>query len=180
MKGRCWCCWETSDFPSDPLIRVCTGCKDIDLQYIHQSCINNYLTTVSSIEKISLACARCKTPYNVQEIPIHFLKTLFNERLLCGSVSVMTLSMLVVNICIILILNESYDTQQHIFENGPELLKIKKSWFAMVMFFVCNAIFIATWKIVHDSCKGFTMKRVKGIEEGKMKSLPLKLKEKEE
>ncbi|ORY37084.1 hypothetical protein BCR33DRAFT_721716 [Rhizoclosmatium globosum] len=44
QKGKCWCCWETAETPHDPLIRVCRGCKDPDLQYIHQTCINKYLS----------------------------------------------------------------------------------------------------------------------------------------
>ncbi|KAJ3069317.1 hypothetical protein HDU98_007628 [Podochytrium sp. JEL0797] len=45
-KGRCWCCWETAETPQDPLIRVCRGCKDPDLQWIHQSCVDSYLSAL--------------------------------------------------------------------------------------------------------------------------------------
>ncbi|KAI8922866.1 hypothetical protein BC831DRAFT_474012 [Entophlyctis helioformis] len=45
-KGCCWACWETSDTDSDPLIRVCQGCKDRDLQWIHQTCIDRYITSL--------------------------------------------------------------------------------------------------------------------------------------
>ncbi|KAI9203189.1 uncharacterized protein BJ171DRAFT_511092 [Polychytrium aggregatum] len=43
---RCWCCWEYHNTPGDPLIRVCLGCRDRDLQYIHQLCINKYLSAL--------------------------------------------------------------------------------------------------------------------------------------
>jgi len=45
-KGRCWACWEEAETAKDPLIRVCRGCKDPDLQYIHQSCINKYISSL--------------------------------------------------------------------------------------------------------------------------------------
>ncbi|KAI8612493.1 hypothetical protein BC830DRAFT_1136369 [Chytriomyces sp. MP71] len=45
-KGRCWCCWEVADTPQNPLIRVCKGCKDLDLQWIHQVCVDSYLSAL--------------------------------------------------------------------------------------------------------------------------------------
>ncbi|KAI9106296.1 hypothetical protein DFS34DRAFT_589540 [Phlyctochytrium arcticum] len=46
-KGRCWACWEVTETLQDPLIRVCHGCLDKDLQYIHQECINRYVSTLN-------------------------------------------------------------------------------------------------------------------------------------
>ncbi|KAJ3241789.1 hypothetical protein HDU81_010433 [Chytriomyces hyalinus] len=45
-KGRCWCCWEVTETADNPLIRVCRGCKDLDLQWIHQVCVDSYLTAL--------------------------------------------------------------------------------------------------------------------------------------
>ncbi|KAJ3088226.1 hypothetical protein HK102_009256 [Quaeritorhiza haematococci] len=45
-KGRCWCCWEETETPTNPLIRACLGCKDPDLQYIHQDCIDQYVNSI--------------------------------------------------------------------------------------------------------------------------------------
>ncbi|KAJ3042082.1 hypothetical protein HDV00_008164 [Rhizophlyctis rosea] len=45
-KGRCWCCWEETDTSRNPLIRVCLGCKDPDLQFIHQECIDKYVSNL--------------------------------------------------------------------------------------------------------------------------------------
>ncbi|KAI9355976.1 hypothetical protein DFJ73DRAFT_824146 [Zopfochytrium polystomum] len=45
-KGRCWCCWEESETPANPLVRVCLGCKDPDLQWIHQVCIDEYISAL--------------------------------------------------------------------------------------------------------------------------------------
>ncbi|KAJ3185860.1 hypothetical protein HDU85_001229 [Gaertneriomyces sp. JEL0708] len=47
-KGRCWCCWEETESRSNPLIRVCWGCKDPDLQFVHQECIDKYITALPS------------------------------------------------------------------------------------------------------------------------------------
>lgn len=43
---KCWACWESSNSYRNPLIRVCLHCKDPDLQYIHQSCINSYISSL--------------------------------------------------------------------------------------------------------------------------------------
>ncbi|KAI3635499.1 hypothetical protein MIR68_006137 [Amoeboaphelidium protococcarum] len=47
-RSRCWACWESDNGPDcrDPLVKVCTGCKDPDLQYIHQNCIDLYVTNI--------------------------------------------------------------------------------------------------------------------------------------
>lgn len=43
---RCWACWETDDTHSNPLIRACLKCKDEELQYIHQTCIDTYMSNI--------------------------------------------------------------------------------------------------------------------------------------
>ncbi|KAJ3307768.1 hypothetical protein HDU76_004384 [Blyttiomyces sp. JEL0837] len=45
-KGRCWCCWESDETPDNPLIRACLGCKDHDLQYCHQNCIDLHINNL--------------------------------------------------------------------------------------------------------------------------------------
>lgn len=40
---KCWCCWETSNTAPNSLIRACLKCKDADLQYVHQECMDKYL-----------------------------------------------------------------------------------------------------------------------------------------
>lgn len=47
-KSRCWCCWDSSDKTSDRLVKVCGGCKDPDLQWIHQTCIDRFISMLSS------------------------------------------------------------------------------------------------------------------------------------
>jgi hypothetical protein len=77
-KGRCWCCWETDETSNNPLIRVCKGCKDLDLQWIHQDCIDRYISMlpipsarlqVGSDQEFS--CTRCKDSYNVESRLTH-------------------------------------------------------------------------------------------------------------
>lgn len=45
-KSRCWCCWETHETKENQLIRVCEGCKDPDLQWIHQECIDKFISVI--------------------------------------------------------------------------------------------------------------------------------------
>lgn len=41
---RCWCCWEPElNHSLNPLIRVCLGCKDPQLQFVHQHCIKRFI-----------------------------------------------------------------------------------------------------------------------------------------
>ena len=52
---RCWCCWLTKSDPittwKNPLIRACTGCKDLDLQYVHVDCMNRYITNLIQLRQ---------------------------------------------------------------------------------------------------------------------------------
>ncbi|KAI9336319.1 hypothetical protein BDR26DRAFT_864902 [Obelidium mucronatum] len=77
VKGRCWCCWDTAEKDDDRLIRICRGCKDIDLQWIHQNCANQFLTKLPSPKKPwfrrtqpTFKCTRCNFPYKVRETPL--------------------------------------------------------------------------------------------------------------
>ena len=98
---KCWACWEPqTNHRKNPLIRVCRGCKDPELQYIHQECINSYIsslplprrprsprTTGTSQQLPTTAqqflnensdtedlvyyyCTRCRDPYVVTEVEI--------------------------------------------------------------------------------------------------------------
>jgi hypothetical protein len=85
----CWCCWETTNTSSDPLIRVCRGCRDPDLQFIHQSCINKFLTALPAptsqqpdletgeIPLQKFRCTRCNDDYVVVQTPISPFLTMF-------------------------------------------------------------------------------------------------------
>jgi hypothetical protein len=90
---KCWACWENNTSSNNPLIRVCHHCKDPELQYIHQECINTYISSLplprrprsprpqqqsinefldsdTNIE-VLYDCTRCRDPYVVEERPIH-------------------------------------------------------------------------------------------------------------
>ncbi|KAJ3304199.1 hypothetical protein HDV03_003052 [Kappamyces sp. JEL0829] len=85
---KCWACWESFSTRRNPLIRVCRGCKDPELQYIHQECINSYITSLpvprrprsprprsqtlqeameDPAEEVLYDCTRCRDPYVVEE-----------------------------------------------------------------------------------------------------------------
>lgn len=42
----CWACWESAETYYNPLVRVCRGCKDPELQLIHQRCIDKYINAL--------------------------------------------------------------------------------------------------------------------------------------
>ncbi|KAI8829937.1 hypothetical protein BJ741DRAFT_621193 [Chytriomyces cf. hyalinus JEL632] len=69
-KGKCWCCWEREEGADDRLIRACGGCKDPDLQWIHEKCMAAYLDALPASGRNSstqLRCTRCCDAYNVIE-----------------------------------------------------------------------------------------------------------------
>ncbi|KAI8822303.1 hypothetical protein BJ741DRAFT_655219 [Chytriomyces cf. hyalinus JEL632] len=91
-KGQCWCCWESDETDSNPLIRVCHGCKDVDLQWVHQKCVNSF---VSMLPKPRLdqngvisnwRCSRCNDLYNVIEVPMTAWGIIFADMILLGAV----------------------------------------------------------------------------------------------
>src|SRR6476469_1415533 len=104
-KGKCWCCWELSETTENPLIRVCRGCKDPDLQWIHQQCIDRYISSlppprhapssgpsssssssssssqspVGEGEHQVFSCTRCKDVYKVDSHRLPLFKALLEE-----------------------------------------------------------------------------------------------------
>ncbi|KAJ3243391.1 Sperm associated antigen 1 [Chytriomyces hyalinus] len=91
-KGQCWCCWESDETDSNPLIRVCHGCKDVDLQWVHQKCVNSF---VSMLPKPRLdqngvisnwRCSRCNDLYNVIEVPMTAWGIIYADMILFGAV----------------------------------------------------------------------------------------------
>jgi DNA-directed RNA polymerase subunit RPC12/RpoP len=121
---KCWACWETMSSNSNPLIRVCKGCKgrkqtDIDpeLQYIHQNCINSYITSLpqprrprsprqqnltefleqGSETEVYYDCTRCRDPYVVEE------RTLFPLVVIWQDTWLRVIFILLVIACIVMI-----------------------------------------------------------------------------
>ncbi|KAJ1562309.1 hypothetical protein HK405_013602 [Cladochytrium tenue] len=69
---RCWCCWEPAAtavassgelgdllvYPPDAMaVRACAGCKDPDLQLVHQACIDSYVNALNPPPPLSAAGA---------------------------------------------------------------------------------------------------------------------------
>ncbi|KAJ1569396.1 hypothetical protein HK405_005547 [Cladochytrium tenue] len=67
---RCWCCWEPATaaselgdllaYPADTTniaVRACVGCKDPDLQLVHQACIDAYVNALDPPSLLTTAGA---------------------------------------------------------------------------------------------------------------------------
>jgi hypothetical protein len=103
VEYKCWACWESTNRSSNPLIRVCYGCKDPELQYIHQQCINSYISSLplprrprsprpgtqtsirqfldqeEGIRPVLYDCTRCRDPYVVQQKLISPLEVIWKD-----------------------------------------------------------------------------------------------------
>jgi hypothetical protein len=100
-KGHCWACWESEETLGNPLIRTCRGCKDIDLKWIHQDCMDNYISLLPQKveeENTSLRCTRCSDPYQFDSIRINPFKVLLTEHMVLASMLFMTFCMIVITI----------------------------------------------------------------------------------
>lgn len=53
----CWACWDEDDNAGNPLIRACMGCKSDELKYIHEKCIETFITNllISRAETLGVA-----------------------------------------------------------------------------------------------------------------------------
>ena len=115
---RCWACWESQNSTSNPLIRVCHGCKDPELQFIHQNCVNAYIQSLPwprrprsprvsenqsleeflESEQVFFDCTRCRDPYVVEERDISPFYVIWDDvwvRCLCIAIIVATVLILV-------------------------------------------------------------------------------------
>ena len=99
----CWCCWSSEDSFENPLIRACYGCKDIELQYIHKTCLETYLNNLPIYEFAEFKCTRCCDNYPV-EVTWSSYKTMRNTPLIIIPIAVIA-SLLVTMICLIFALN---------------------------------------------------------------------------
>jgi hypothetical protein len=125
---KCWCCWNYNHSEKNPLIRVCQGCKDPELQYIHQDCINSFITslplprrprsprpqsTISEFlqQDVLYDCTRCRDPYVVEERIVFPLVVIFEDPWLRLVFLTLTISfiLLIVALFSILVLDDKYD-----------------------------------------------------------------------
>ena len=147
-KGRCWCCWEETDSVSNPLIRACYGCKDLDLQWIHQKCIDQYMSLLPQSSEIepSFYCTRCKDTYTVVSKRIHPLKTILSDRFLLLTLTLSTIVMLIVTLDSIGSIYSALNTGQT-FYYGISVWK-----FSFLIFLISHICNIVTWVLVFRYC----------------------------
>ncbi|KAL3898187.1 MAG: hypothetical protein SGCHY_002909 [Lobulomycetales sp.] len=88
---KCWACWQENSTPEDPLIRPCLGCRDPELQYIHSSCIDKFLSlqakkalVLDDVEKANSVarCTRCMYQYSIVRSPLSISKCIRGEPLI--------------------------------------------------------------------------------------------------
>ncbi|KAJ2998420.1 hypothetical protein HDV02_004535 [Globomyces sp. JEL0801] len=108
-----WACWETFNSVRNPLIRVCQGCKDPELQYIHQDCINSYISSLPlprrprsprpslsndtpAQDPVLYDCTRCRDPYIVSEKQVSPLIVMWHDLWLRYLMIALTLSGLII------------------------------------------------------------------------------------
>ncbi|KAJ3347871.1 hypothetical protein HDU83_001697 [Entophlyctis luteolus] len=171
-KGKCWCCWEMFDDSSNPLIRVCLGCLDPDLQWIHQRCIDNYLSLLPLPRGTppdalpDFKCTRCGDPYTVISTPVPRWRVIWNDRFLFAAFVVMSSCILVLAICCVSLLVENWGTGNLLIDweiFAGFRISISIVSFAFVMFFVCHVLNACTLWIMFDFAKGRSERHVQGI-----------------
>ncbi|KAI8899369.1 D-isomer specific 2-hydroxyacid dehydrogenase [Globomyces pollinis-pini] len=113
IQYKCWACWETFNSVRNPLIRVCQGCKDPELQYIHQDCINSYISSLPlprrprsprpslsndtpAQDPVLYDCTRCRDPYIVSEKQVSPLIVMWHDLWLRYLMIALTLSGLII------------------------------------------------------------------------------------
>ncbi|KAJ3211917.1 hypothetical protein HDU67_004189 [Dinochytrium kinnereticum] len=167
QKGQCWCCWEPADSPANPLIRACLGCKDPDLQYIHQDCIDRWVTalpTPRTPPPHSHNCSRCGDPYDVETTPIPRIHVLITDPFLRFAMLLMVGCIAILTVCCGALIAQHWGTGLNIIDFGP-WLRIRMTTFAAFMLAFCHSINFATCWMVWEHCGGEVRKHVVGVPE---------------
>ncbi|TPX73138.1 hypothetical protein CcCBS67573_g05592 [Chytriomyces confervae] len=158
-KGQCWCCWESDETDSNPLIRVCRGCKDVDLQWVHQKCVNSF---VSMLPKPILdqngvisnwRCSRCNDLYNVIEVPMTAWGIICADMILFGAV------MFFILFFVILV-----GAMVHLRWNELCLVfaTLVKSWYELALVMFCASLGGCLHWLVSDLAKEHMIRHVVG------------------
>ncbi|KAJ3141955.1 hypothetical protein HK101_003353 [Irineochytrium annulatum] len=166
-KGQCWCCWESTDTPANPLIRACLGCKDPDLQYIHQECIDRWVTALPPPRTPPPhvhACSRCGDPYRVVVTPIPRVQVLLADPFLRLAMLLMVGCIGVLTLCCVALIVQHWGTGLNIIDLGG-WIQVRMTVFAGVMLVFCHAINAATCWMVWEHCGGEVGKHVVGVDE---------------
>ncbi|KAI8616573.1 hypothetical protein BC830DRAFT_1167704 [Chytriomyces sp. MP71] len=183
---KCWCCWEyetNSNDASNPLIRVCWGCKDPDLQWIHQICIDSFLTKLPvsparrprrlglwnaysvSVPSTSFRCTRCNDPYQVVETTVPFLQTLRTDALLHLRLTVPALVLAAATVIYFISVLGRESVRKHVVSVsvGGTVFAVPLSGVALMLLLYCAfAMCYGAW-IVVDVLTSQVRRNVKGL-----------------
>ncbi|TPX34523.1 hypothetical protein SmJEL517_g02900 [Synchytrium microbalum] len=191
-KSRCWICWEKQESSKNRLIKVCNGCKDVDLKWVHQDCIDQFIgklpptpltPRIPQLEMVEAEpeghvfvngrkkqiqyrynCSRCNDPYIITKQQIHPLVALWTEDVqLKASVALMSLCILIITYSCAKMLLEARVRDEVVFRIGWGMVAVHKSTFAVAMFILCHAVNAVTWKVVISFCSGRSIKRVTSV-----------------
>ncbi|KAJ3198824.1 hypothetical protein HK099_003442, partial [Clydaea vesicula] len=133
----------------------CKGCKDPDLQYIHQLCVNKFVDSLPSSSSSrnnnsqydpennyksnprEYFCTRCKDDYVVLSKPISPFIILLKDKFLCYAMFLMTISVLVLTYYCVLLVKK---TGKSLFLEGEEYAQYKiTSLFSLGMLLFSHA-----------------------------------------
>ncbi|KAJ3101219.1 hypothetical protein HDU97_001570 [Phlyctochytrium planicorne] len=165
VKGQCWCCWEDEETPENQRIRACLGCKDPDLQYIHQECIDRWVTALPQPRTPPPhihRCTRCGDVYEVEMTPIPRYKVLLTDPFLRFAMFLMLGCIAILTVCCGALIVQHWGTGLNIIDLGP-WFRIRMTTFAAFMLAFCHGINFATCMMVWEHCGGESQKHVVGI-----------------
>ena len=140
----CWACWEPTHSFWKPLVRVCLGCLDPELQYIHQACIDKFINALPP-QRLALDpladppvlfyCTRCKHPYHVTTKTLHPLLVVWRDRPARYLVLALTLAEVVLLACgVALLFIDSVNEVVFVF------LQIELTYLAISIFLITTAV----------------------------------------
>ncbi|KAI9204160.1 uncharacterized protein BJ171DRAFT_582137 [Polychytrium aggregatum] len=156
-KGRCWCCWESHETANDPLIRACLGCRDIDLQYVHQSCVNRYINALPSAtlttNRAYRHCTRCGDQYTITERQVPWLETLWSTPSLVYRVVGLFLYTVVLTAACSMLLYRYRNNDILLLEWGP-YLKIYVRELIAFLLLLGHFLHLVEWQFVYRQCRG--------------------------
>ncbi|KAJ3099327.1 hypothetical protein HDU96_010737 [Phlyctochytrium bullatum] len=164
-KGQCWCCWEASETATNPLIRVCLGCKDRDLQYIHQECVDRWVTALPAPRTPPPHfhnCSRCGDPYEVETTPVPRIYVLLTDPFLRFAMVLMLTCIAILTVCCVALIAQHWGTGLNIVDFGP-WFRIRMTTFAACMLVFCHSINFTTCWMVWEHCGGEVQKHVIGV-----------------
>lgn len=188
-KGRCWACWELDESSRNPLIRVCTGCKDPDLQWIHQNCINKFINTLPDKSSANehdpgfqcpqTRCARCNEPYRITYTSTHPLRVLWKDRVLRYALALMSVCLALSTVCSVMLLY--FDCRHRWYPERYAPVKfplefldrygVSVSHLAFAILVFCHSVNFGTWYFLLSFCGNSYTKRVHSVVDIPQKSM---------